>query len=631
MAGRGLFRHAPQPQQPYHRALRQSRSSIGLTDDFSRGAVTDGWGQPTTGNASAPYVLTGTAADFDTTGSVGTISVSTSVTRTAVADNIRQVDQIFTGKVKRDKLALGSDVSIRILLRRVDSLNYYRLQVRFEPTFGTDLQASKVVAGAATNIGGEVDITAREADQANTYFFWKAQVTGTSPSLLKFKVWREDHSEPASWDIEESDSDAALQVSSAIGVEVATGAISNAPVLLSWDDFNLIETAVAQNLQRTASDTVSLSESVARVLTLARTAADTVTASESVSRTLTLLRSVSDSVGLSDSVARVLSLVRTASDTVTVGNTVARVVSLARTASDTVGLSDAVTRTGTFLRTVADAVTISESVAGLKVLPRTVADSVTLSDSVARVLTLARTLSDSVTASEFVARVLTLLRSVSDGVTVGNTVARVVTNVRAAADSVTLSDSVARIVTNLRAAADSVTASDTVARVVGLFRSNADSVTISESVDALKIGGGIKSATAADSVSLTESVSRVVTLIRTAADAVGISESVAQLITTVATMADSVSLSDAVSRATAARRQVSDTVTVSDTVDVIKNGVPLSGLGHHVVGDVRRRRALGGLDTDRRRRLFQQIIEDTEPLTLDDEDAIAALLLAEDD
>lgn len=239
-------------------------------------------------------------------------------------------------------------------------------------------------------------------------------------------------------------------------------------------------------------------------------------------------RTATDSVSVSDSATRVLALARTATDTaVTVSDAVARAaMSRARTATDTVTVSDAAARIVTTARTAADSVTVATDTATRAAMSkaRTAGDTVTVSDTATRAaMSRARTAADSVSVSDAASRILAAARTGADAVTVAaDTATRIVAVARTAGDSVSVSDSVARAsISRARTAGDSVSVSDAATRLLALARSAADSVSVSDSAVATR---GV-SRSAADTVTvLDDTAGRVLLLVRTADDLVTLTD-----------------------------------------------------------------------------------------------------------
>jgi hypothetical protein len=65
----------------------------------------------------------------------------------------------------------------------------------------------------------------------------RLQVTGSSPTALRVKVWRATDPEPAAWLLQASDGTASLQVAGGLGlVSYLSSTATNAPVVVSFDD-----------------------------------------------------------------------------------------------------------------------------------------------------------------------------------------------------------------------------------------------------------------------------------------------------------------------------------------------------------------------------------------------------------
>lgn len=267
-----------------------------------------------------------------------------------------------------------------------------------------------------------------------------------------------------------------------------------------------VRPAAGSSLSRTATDSLTHSESLTRTVTLARSASDAWTSSDTATRVATLLRAIADALTHSDTAAASKILPRSASDSRTSSDTATRTLTLARSVADALTHSDTVARALTLARSVADSLTHSDTATRIVTLPRSAADALTHSDTATRIVTLARSAADSLTHSDAATRTLTLARSVADALTHADVVVRALTLVRAisdawtssdtasavvtpggttvtrtAADSLTFTDAAVRAVVLARIAVDSLTHSDVAARTATLFRSLADALTHSDS------------------------------------------------------------------------------------------------------------------------------------------------------
>ena len=73
--------------------------------------------------------------------------------------------------------------------------------------------------------------------RAGTKLSLRLQVTGTSPTTIRAKVWADGTTEPATWQLSTTDSTAALQVPGSIGLHsYLSGSSTNVPSYVSFDD-----------------------------------------------------------------------------------------------------------------------------------------------------------------------------------------------------------------------------------------------------------------------------------------------------------------------------------------------------------------------------------------------------------
>jgi hypothetical protein len=215
--------------------INASSGVISGTIAAGQATVVNSWGSAPTGGA---YTLQGTAANYDVTGSVGTIQLGSPGTNRSAAlagVSVRDVDVSF--RVATDKATTGGAQYVYAVARRIDASNEYRAQVRFAPGGGVFLLANSLVGNAATNIGTEVQVAGLTRSPGS--FIWvRAQFSGASPTTIRMRAWADGSPEPSTWQFTATNSVAGLQVAGGVGVRAYLGsATSNAPVLVSFDDF----------------------------------------------------------------------------------------------------------------------------------------------------------------------------------------------------------------------------------------------------------------------------------------------------------------------------------------------------------------------------------------------------------
>ena len=219
-----------------------------VIDTFGR-VTANGWGTANTGQVWS--ILSGTAADFATSGTQATMTHSATTADHSI--------QLPVGLVDMDILMFlnvsigtptGGDIVQYIDGRMVTGSNLYRLTVRSKPanTMTADLQS--VVAGTPTVLAGPVVLGGAAASIAVNVRF---QIIG---STVRAKVWRAFvESEPTDWLLSAADTN----ITAAGDVRVAsfrdTGNTNN-PTVFIFDDFSLAN-AVTLTVTRSVNGVVA--------------------------------------------------------------------------------------------------------------------------------------------------------------------------------------------------------------------------------------------------------------------------------------------------------------------------------------------------------------------------------------
>ena len=199
------------------------------TDAFGR-TVASGLGAADTGGT---WTLAGSATNFSVGGGTGNLRMSGAGTGVSAFLPGTSTDTEVRVSVGIDKPATGGGLYLSAIGRRVGTADY-RGRVRI-------LANGQVQAFITRNVGGEVNIvsttvaglTFNSGDRLNIEF----QVTGTSPTTLRLKVWKVGTTEPTAWTLTTTDSTASLQSGGGIGlVTYLSGSATNAPVIASFDD-----------------------------------------------------------------------------------------------------------------------------------------------------------------------------------------------------------------------------------------------------------------------------------------------------------------------------------------------------------------------------------------------------------
>ena len=201
-------------------------------DAFNR-TISSNWGSADLGGA---WTKAGTATNFNVTGGVGTIKMSAagngpSVTLGSVSSSDTEVDL----GLSLDKAATGAGTLLSVEPRRVASGDGYVVQVKYLADGSVSLLLNKRVSGTTTVLATAPvsGLTVSPGDVLDI----RAQVTGTSPTTLRAKLWKDGSSEPSGWTVSTTDSSASLQSAGYLALAAyLSGTATNAPQVASFDN-----------------------------------------------------------------------------------------------------------------------------------------------------------------------------------------------------------------------------------------------------------------------------------------------------------------------------------------------------------------------------------------------------------
>ncbi len=204
-------------------------------DAFGR-TVANGWGSADLGGA---WTLSGTAANFSVSGGVGRMIVpAAGNTRSAVLGGLSQSSVDAQVSASLDKAPTGAGTDLVLIGRRINATNDYRVQAKVAATGAVSLSIRRVVSGTNTALATVTvpGLTYTAGDQLRIRF----QVDGTGTTTLRTRVWLVGQSEPATWQLQTTDTTAALQAAGGVGVlAYLSGSTTNAPVTASFDDLSV--------------------------------------------------------------------------------------------------------------------------------------------------------------------------------------------------------------------------------------------------------------------------------------------------------------------------------------------------------------------------------------------------------
>jgi large repetitive protein len=203
-------------------------------DGFTR-TLTDSWG---TANVGGAWVLTsGANADFDVSGSTGTMNLPTAnVARLAYLPQVWG-DQDVLVRFSLDKMPTSLRVNAYAVGRYdVTSGSFYSVRAAVVYDGTVRVQATKKpTSGVEVALGTEVNLGAIGA--ANTWYWIRGHFsTEGQAARIQGKVWKDGTAEPTSWTFSYLDGSSPLLAAGRPGLRASPWATST-PYTVSFDDF----------------------------------------------------------------------------------------------------------------------------------------------------------------------------------------------------------------------------------------------------------------------------------------------------------------------------------------------------------------------------------------------------------
>lgn len=207
-------------------------------DSFTRN-VTNGWGTATgAGGAWTMFPSSTTAlSKFGVNGTGGTVTLSAGNNYTAVlAGSLPSTNTEERFSVAFNQPSTGGGYYFSAIGRQIDNNNDYRAKIRVASNGAVAIWLTKTIGGVETVLSSTTvpGLSVTTADSLSVRF----QVTGSSPTTLKAKVWRTATTEPTAWSLSTTDATASLQTAGYVGVNSYLSASATAvPVIYTYDDF----------------------------------------------------------------------------------------------------------------------------------------------------------------------------------------------------------------------------------------------------------------------------------------------------------------------------------------------------------------------------------------------------------
>ncbi|MGN6407163.1 MAG: PKD domain-containing protein [Curtobacterium sp.] len=199
-------------------------------DAFGR-TVTDGLGTADTGGAWT--ITSGSASSFSVDGSTGQLLTGAGRTLGALLESVSAPSTDSTATFTIPALPSTGSAYMTLVGRQVGSAWYgARATVNSSGSVtvylmngSTTLQGARI--SGLTMAGGES-------------LHLRVQVTGTSPTTVQARAWKDGTAEPTTWPVSTTDSTAALQTAGSVGLGTYLSASAAGPLGIAVDDYRVV-------------------------------------------------------------------------------------------------------------------------------------------------------------------------------------------------------------------------------------------------------------------------------------------------------------------------------------------------------------------------------------------------------
>ncbi len=201
-------------------------------DAFER-SVTNGLGTADVGGA---WQTTGSVSRFSVAGGTGNLNLARAGRLDAALPAVTSTSTDLVVGMSMDKNPTGGGLYASLAMRRLTGVGEYRTNLRLNAGGAVVLGLARTAGSTEVKIGGTLvvpGLTYRAGDRLMV----RMQASGTSPTVLRARVWAAGSSEPSTWQVGLSDSTAGLQAAGSIGLNLyLSSSATDALVTVALDD-----------------------------------------------------------------------------------------------------------------------------------------------------------------------------------------------------------------------------------------------------------------------------------------------------------------------------------------------------------------------------------------------------------
>ncbi|HEX5006896.1 MAG TPA: PKD domain-containing protein, partial [Hyphomonadaceae bacterium] len=213
--------------------------TIIAADSFNR--TTSGWGNADTGGQ---YTLDGNVANFGVASGLGQITLpKATANRGATLTNVSATDVDGAVRVAANKVAAGSSFFVYMAARvNAAGTSAYRPKLIFNANGTVSVGAGVLANGLESAVAPSIVVPGL-TQSANSFIWLRAKVSGVNPTTIKVKAWADGTTEPTGWQFSATNNAAPVQAPGAVALRAyLNSGATNAPLLLSFDDFTVSAT-----------------------------------------------------------------------------------------------------------------------------------------------------------------------------------------------------------------------------------------------------------------------------------------------------------------------------------------------------------------------------------------------------
>ena len=218
------------------------------SDDFGRNVAT-GWGNADTGGEWTTWTVVPPRASVDGSGK---ITLPNNLARNLTLKDASVQDSESSLKFSLSNGPSDGGDSYVGISSRMSADTTYQTRVRMKPD-GTVWIAPR---RGSTNLS-TVEVSGLTW-AAGDVFNLKTRVTGTNPTTIQTKIWKEGSAEPTNWQLTTTDSTAGLQESGYVGLHYQRSGPGPANATVSFNNFRVTDLALSPALQAAAAQAAPL-------------------------------------------------------------------------------------------------------------------------------------------------------------------------------------------------------------------------------------------------------------------------------------------------------------------------------------------------------------------------------------